>query len=103
MDAEARRTGQGRAAAKRTLDAPKRFRRINRRSDVRSPSIKLLQQAPHIRNVQKLAGTRHVHRLILFPIEVGAVFTVTMNSAFAASAHSRNRLSGSCRMTPSSV
>ena len=70
MDAEARRAGQGRAAAKRTLDAPKRFGRINRRSDVRSPSIKLLQQAPHIRNVQKLAGTRHVHRLILFPIEV---------------------------------
>ena len=33
----------------------------------------------------------------------GAVFTVTMNSAFAASAHSRKRLSGSCRMTLSSV
>src|SRR5437870_13077057 len=36
-------------------------------------------------------------------LAVAAVFTVTMNSAFAASAHSRNRLSGSCRMTLSSV
>lgn len=90
--------------AKRTLDAPKRFRRINRRSDLRSPSIKLLHQSPYIRNVQKIAGTRHVHRLILFSSKCpGAVFTVMMNSAFAANAHSKKRLSGSCRITLSSV
>src|SRR6267142_6084698 len=35
-----------------------------------SPSNKPLHQPPHFRDVQELAGPRHVHRLILLSIEV---------------------------------
>ena len=37
---------------------------------MRSPSIKLLQQAPTSGTFKNSPGTRHVHRLILSPIEV---------------------------------
>jgi hypothetical protein len=77
---------------------------LAREVDRELASTELLHQARHFRDRQKLARPRDVHRLILLAIECpGAVFTVTINFASAASAHSRKRLSGSCRMTLSSV